>query len=425
MDFNGHDIRALLLGSFHTAVDICKPAGCLPRFLPPVPSNGKTYVIGAGKASAEMARVFEEHYEGDYEGIVLTRYGFGVPTKTIRIIEGAHPVPDYNGLKAVDDIIAMLAHTTQYDLVVCLLSGGGSALLTAPVDGVSLSDLQRLYKQLLMSGAAIGEMNTVRKHLNRALGGGLAAAAVNPKLVTLAISDVAGNDPSVIASGPTVADPSTLQDCFHVIEKYGIEIPDSILLALNDPQNETPKDGEAIFSNNEYHMIATPEECLAEAQKYWEQKGFRVDILGSQITGDTNAAALKHVERARDIQKTLKGGDAPVALLSGGETTVKITGQGRGGPNTQFALQAAIALEGNQKICGASFDTDGIDGSDDATGAYFMPETLGRAEGLRCSPQDFLDDNDSYSFYKETDDLIITGPTQTNVNDYRVVLIFP
>ena len=425
MDIHGLDIRQLLLGSFHASVDVCKPAGCLPRFLPPVPTNGKTYVIGAGKASAEMARVFEEHYDGDFEGIVVTRHGFGVPTKTIRIIEGAHPVPDENGLKAVNDMISMLARTTQDDLVVCLLSGGGSALLTAPVDGVSLSDLQGLYKQLLRSGADIAEMNTVRKHLNSALGGGLAAAAVDAKLVTLAISDVAGNDASVIASGPTVADPATLQDCFRVIETYGIEIPDSILLALNDPRNETPKDGDVIFSNNEYHMIATPEDCLAAAEQYWEREGFRVDILGSQITGDTNAAALNHVERAREIQKTLKVGDAPVALLSGGETTVKITGQGRGGPNTQFALQAAIALEGNQKICGASFDTDGIDGSDDATGAYFMPDILERARELSRSPQNFLDDNDSYSFYKETGDLIVSGPTQTNVNDYRVVLIFP
>ena len=408
--------------SFQKAVQVSKPEGCLPSFIPE-PPLGKTYVIGAGKGAAEMARVFEENYRGAIEeGVVVTRYGFDVPTREIEVLQAAHPVPDAACGVAVDRMIEVLGKAQKDDLVVCLLCGGGSSLLSAPVAGVSLAQVQDITKQLLHSGADIAQMNTVRKHLNRALGGGLAKAAGEAKLLTLAISDVAYNDPSVIASGPTIGDPTTLEDCLGLLDEFDIQADDNVLQAFKNPENETPKPNDSIFENTSYQLIATPDLALQEAKKYLEEQGCDVDILDAHLGGDTNEQALAHVRILFDkVNKIAK----PYVLLSGGETTVKVLGDGLGGPNTQFMLQAAIALNANPKIVALSCDTDGIDGAGDNAGALITPETLGRAEKLGLAPQDFLDNNDSYNFFKALNDLIISGPTQTNVNDYRAFLIMP
>ena len=414
-----------LKDSFDCVYQSAHPDVCMKTYIPPKPKNGRVIVIGAGKASAAMAQAFERHYDGELEGIVVTRYGHAKPTSHIKIMEAAHPVPDEAGVEAVNEIIKLLKTLQPDDLVICLISGGGSALLTAPVEGVNFCVLQDLNKQLLKSGAPIQEMNVVRKHLNKALGGGLAKYVGENRMITLAISDVTGDDPSIIASGATVADPSTLMDAKAILKKYEIVVDEAVRAALDNPNNETPKPDNPIFKHHEYHLIATPEQALKAAATFWNERGFNTHILDSEMQGDTNECAQKHIEFISDVYRGKTKIKLPCALLSGGETTVKVLGSGDGGPNTQFMLQAAIALQGNAKIYAMACDTDGIDGSADNAGALITPDTLKAAIKKGLNPQAYLDDNNSYAFFASIDALLKTGPTYTNVNDYRVFLLLP
>lgn len=417
------DTVKILHRSFEHVIEAVNPKQFLENYIPE-PPEGRLILVGAGKASARMAAAFEDAYKGAIEGIVVTRYGYSVDTRHVRILEAAHPVPDKAGQEAALAIMALLETATEDDLVVCLISGGGSALLTAPVEGVSFEDLQALNVQLLRSGADIHEINTVRKHLNTALGGGLAKAAGKAKIITLSISDVVGDDPSTIASGATVADETTLKDAQTVLTKYRIEAHENILSALEDKKNETLKQGDTVFENNEYHIVASSRTALDAASQYWANHGFNVQIFDADVNKDTNEAARDHVDFITGIldNETL---DKPCAILSGGETTVKITGGGLGGPNTQFMLQAAILLNGRENIYGLACDTDGVDGTGDNAGAFITPETLILANEAQINAEEYLRANNSYAFFEKTGQLVKSGPTFTNVNDYRVFLLFP
>lgn len=414
--------KDILLGAFDAAVATAMPENCLPPFIPAKP-KGKTYVIGAGKAAAKMAQVFEEHWEHDLEGMVITRYGHSVPTKTIRVLEASHPVPDEAGQKAAKELLSFLEKAGEDDLVICLLSGGGSALLTCPAEGIAFEDIQSLSKQLLACGAAIHEINTVRKHLNQAFGGKLALAAAPARMITLAISDVAGDDPSTIASGPTVGDPTTLEEARAVIAKYGLSASPAIAAHLDNPAHETPKPGDAVFNHSEYHLIATPQKALEAAAAYVADHGFTPFILSSEIEGDTNDAAGFHTALVKQIMRHGQPAERPCALLSGGETTVKITGDGQGGPNAQFMLASALMLDGLDGVYGLSCDTDGIDGNCENAGAVIDPTTLARAHVSALNAKAFLANNNSFGFFEVLGDRVAPGPTHTNVNDLRIFLI--
>ena len=415
----------LLKESFDIVHQSAHPENCVQTFIPEKPDHGRLIVVGAGKASAAMAAALEEYYDGAIEGIIVTRYGHSVPTHKIKVLEAAHPVPDEACVIAVEEITSLLRTVKEKDTIICLISGGGSSLLTAPVDGLDFNILQDLNKQLLKSGAPIQEINVVRKHLNKALGGGLVNYANGAKMITLAISDVTGDDPSIIASGATVVDPSTLEDARAILEKYNIDCDEAVLKTLENPENETPKPDDLMFKNNEYHLIATPKTALNVAAKFWKSKGFHPHILDPEMEGDTNSCALKHVETIEKICSREIDIPLPCALLSGGETTVHVTGSGEGGPNTQFMLQTAIALNGHGKVYGLACDTDGVDGSADNAGAMITPNTLNKAIARDINPQAFLNNNDSYHFFENIDGLVKTGPTHTNVNDYRVFLLMP
>jgi len=408
-----------LIDSFYACVESALPQNCLPPFIPE-PPKGKTYVIGAGKASAKMAQVFEQYYKGDYEGLVVTRYGHGVPTQKIKVIEASHPVPDEAGAKAAIELIDFISEADSDDLVICLLSGGGSALPSSPQAGLSLQKFIDITKTLLKSGASIQEINTVRKHLGRAFGGKLAKAAYPAKLITLSISDVTGNDPSVIASGPTVADPTTLEDTKHILNTYNIPLSPELESFLNNSENETLKDRDEALSNAEYHLIATPEKSLETAAEFFKGQNIPVHLISSTIEGDTNKAAQEQTALIKTIKEGRHKLSAPIALISGGETTVIVKGSGAGGPNTQFMLQSAIALKGLESVYGLACDTDGIDGSKDNAGAFIAPDTLKKSD---VNAENYLHNNDSYHYFEALNDLIISGPTHTNVNDYRVFLL--
>lgn len=419
------DFEDFLKKSFSFVYQNARPEGCIQDFIPNSSDHNRLIVIGAGKASAAMAAAFETHYDGDIEGIVVTRYGHRVPTSQIQIIEAAHPVPDTACVQAVEAIISLLETSEPEDTIICLISGGGSSLMTAPVDGLSFDVLQDLNRKLLRSGAPIHEMNIVRKHLNKTLGGGLTKYSNGAQMITLAISDVTGDNPSIIASGATVADPSTLEDARAVLERYNIDCDISVLQALDNPENETLKPTDPLFERHEYHLIATPKKSLDAAAAFWKDKGFHPHILDAEMEGDTNTCALAHVELIEKVYAKETDIPLPCALLSGGETTVHVDGDGEGGPNTQFMLQAAIALNGRENVYGLACDTDGIDGSADNAGAIITPRTLPHALKNGLNAQKYLENNDSYNFFKAIDSLVMTGPTYTNVNDYRVFLLLP
>lgn len=415
----------MFLESFQTVVHAAHPEGCVADFIP-APPKGRMIVVGAGKASAAMAAAFEQHYKGVLEGLVITRYGHNVPTQHIRIVEAAHPVPDEAGQHATGEMLALLHSAGPDDLIVCLISGGGSALLSRPVEGVTFQDLCDVQKALLGSGASIHDMNIVRKHLNVALGGGLAQAAAHTPMVTLAISDVVGNDVDTIASGASVADRSTLKDAQDVLKKYHPEAPESIRAALSHPANETPKADDPIFKHNDYHMIATPALALEKAKTFWEAKGFSTHIWDTDIEGDSEEAAQRHVGYIQEILQGKTGHALPCAILSGGETTMTLTpDSGLGGPNTHFMLKAACLLRGQANIYGMACDTDGIDGHGDHAGAMITPEILSLAAEKGLDPTTYLKSQNSASFFDSVGYLVKTGATYTNVNDYRVFLLLP
>ncbi len=413
--------RAILLGLFRTAVDAAHPERCLPPHLPP-PPRGRTIVLGAGKAAAAMARTFEAHWRGPLEGLVVTRDGHGAATERIVVIEAAHPVPDARAIEAARRMRAMLEELRADDLVLFLGSGGGSALLALPAAGLSLEDKRGLTAALLRAGASIHEINAVRKHLSAVKGGRLAAAACPARFVSLLISDVAGDDPATIASGPGVADPSTLEDARTVLAKYRIEPSLAVRRHLAEPRNETPKPGDPRLARASATLIVTPKLALEAAARAAGRQGIDAVVLGDALEGEAQDLATAQAAHALALQTTI---GSPAVLLSGGEATVVVSGQGCGGPNAEFALALALALDGAPGIFALACDTDGIDGTEDNAGAIVGPETLARARKRGLEPRAFLAEHDSYGFFEALGDLVRTGPTRTNVNDFRAILVLP
>jgi len=411
----------LLKAMFKAGVDAALPSLCVPAHLPPRP-KGRTVIIGAGKASGAMAKALEDAWDGPLEGLVVTRYGYRVPTERLEVVEAAHPVPDAAGREAAQRIFKMVQGLSEDDLVLCLISGGGSALLALPAEGITLEDKQAVNKALLASGATISEMNTVRKHLSAIKGGRLAKAAYPARVVALMISDVPGDDPSIIASGPTVPDPSTNEDALAIIEKYKIDVPENVRNAL-ETADETPKPGDACFERVENIMIATPQASLEAAAEVARKEGVTPVILGDSIEGEARDVALVHAGIARQCAMRGQPQEPPCMLISGGETTITLKGKGKGGRNTEFLLALAIALDGMPRIYALAGDTDGVDGSEDNAGALIYPDTLARSEKAGLNAKAMLADNDPYTFFKGIGDLLETGPTLTNVNDLRAILI--
>jgi glycerate 2-kinase len=421
------DARALLRALFDAALAAARPATCLAPYIAKLqPPKGRTIVIGAGKASAAMARAIEDQWPHPLEGLVVTRYGYGETCKRIEIVEAAHPVPDEKGRRAAGRIFERVQGLSADDLLLCLISGGASALLSLPAEGLTLSDKQDVNRALLKSGANIVEMNTVRKHLSAIKGGRLAIAAQPARVLSWLISDVPNDDPGVIGSGPTVADRTTFADALAVLAKYRIDPPAPVLKHLQDGAagriEETPKPGDRRLNDVETIMVATPQRSLDAAAAVARAHGVDVVMLGDNLEGEARELGAAH---ARLAIETAKRGGKPVAILSGGETTVTVRGKGRGGRNVEYLLAQAIAAGGTPGIWGLSADTDGVDGAEDIAGAVFTPDTLARARAAGCDPQALLDDNDGHGFFERLGDSLITGPTRTNVNDFRVTLIAP
>ena len=418
------DAPAFLRRLFDAAIASAQPALCIPPHLPdPATVRGRLVVIGAGKASAAMAQAVEQHWPGPLTGLVVTRYGYGAPCERIEIVEAAHPVPDEAGLRAAERLLAFVSGLTADDVVLCLISGGGSALLPLPLAGVTLADKQAINRALLASGATITEMNCVRRHLSAIKGGRLAAACHPARVLTLLISDVPGDDPIDIASGPTVADPTTCADALDIVRRYGIELPAAAREVLDSGRGESVKPGDPRLAGIETRIVAAPQQALEAAAAVAREAGVTAHILGDAIEGE-----------ARDVGKVLAGlalqvagrgqpFTAPCVLLSGGETTVTVRGTGRGGRNVECLLSLGIALGGHPRIHALAGDTDGVDGQEEIAGAVWTPDTLQRAWALGLRPKDRLADNDGHGFFEALGDQVITGPTRTNVNDFRAVLV--
>ena len=413
----------LLKDIFYSAVTAASPDASIAKYLPQRPS-GRTVVVGAGKAGASMAVEVERAWGDEIEGLVVVPYAHGLPTKSIEVVQAAHPVPDAQGEAVAGRLLNMVSGLSPDDLVLCLISGGGSALMALPADGLSLADKREINSRLLKSGAAIDEMNTVRKHLSKIKGGRLGLMANPARVVTIGISDVPGDDPAVIASGPTVADPTTFADAMAVLEKYSIEAPQNVLRFLQDGMagkiEETPKPGDERMARCEVHLIATPAMALAAAGVAAKKAGYEPLILGDDIEGEAREVGLAHARLAIDMANA---GKTKVAIISGGETTVTVKGTGRGGRNGEYLLGLVLGLDGHRDINAIACDTDGIDGTEKNAGAICGPDTLSKGRGVGLDGAAMLDNNDAYSFFAALDDLIITGPTLTNVNDFRCILI--
>jgi len=385
--------------------------------------RGRLLVIGAGKASAAMARAFEEHWPDELSGLVVTRYGYGVPCDHIEIVEAAHPVPDAAGLAAARRVLDMVRGLSADDLVLCLISGGGSSLLALPIEGLTLEDKQAVNRALLKSGASISEMNCVRRHLSAIKGGRLAAACHPAKVVTLLISDVPGDNPMDVASGPTVADPATCADALAIIKRYDIEVPPKVLEILDSGRGETVKPGDPRLAGIETRMIATPQMALEAAAEVAREAGIPAAILGDSIEGEAREVGKVMAGIALQVARRGQPFQAACVLLSGGETTVTVRGNGRGGRNVEFLLSLGVALDGHPGIHAIAGDTDGVDGMEDIAGAYLAPDSLARAWSKGIKPKDSLDANDGHGFFEALGDSVVTGPTLTNVNDFRAILI--
>jgi hydroxypyruvate reductase len=414
--------RAFLQSLFQAAVDAARPEKSLARFLPERP-RGRTIVVGAGKAAASMARALETAWDGPLSGLVVTRYGHGAPTRGIEVVEAAHPVPDAAGQGAAARMLESVRGLSADDLVLCLISGGGSALLAAPAPGLTLEDKRGINQALLTSGAGIGEMNCVRKHLSAVKGGRLAAAASPAQVVSLVISDVPGDDLSVIASGPTAPDPTTSADALAILARYGIEASPRVLAHLREADSETPKPGDIRFARVENRLIAAPIVSLRAAAETARAAGVAPLILGDAIEGEAREVGKAFAGLALSCRRHGAPAAPPCVLLSGGETTVTVRGKGRGGRNAEFALALALALDGAERVYALAGDTDGIDGSEDNAGAFVGPETLALARGGGLDARARLADNDAYAVFAATGGLIVTGPTLTNVNDFRAILV--
>ena len=415
----------LLRRMFDAAVRAASPATCLPPHLPP-PPPGRTLVVGAGKAAAAMAQAVERHWPANrpLSGLVVTRYGHGVgPLARIETLEASHPVPDEAGQAAARRMLSAVAELGADDLLLCLISGGGSSLLALPAPGITLADKQAVNRILLRSGASIHDINSVRKHLSAIKGGRLAAAASPARIVSLLISDVPGDDPSVIASGPTVPDRGTRVDAIAILERTGVPIPASVAAWLRHPDAETPKPGDPAFDRAETRLIATPQASLEAAAAVAREAGVLPVILGDAIEGEATDVARVLGAIARQCARHGQPAAPPCVLISGGETTVTVRGEGRGGRNAEFLLGLAVSLAGHPAIHAIACDTDGIDGSEDNAGAILAPDSLARATHLGLSAKAMLADNDGHGFFAALDDLVVTGPTRTNVNDFRAILI--
>lgn len=419
---HGLDIDCLLKDMFGAAVAIAQPALRIPDFLPP-PPNGRLIVIGAGKASAAMAKAVEDHWAGPLEGVVVTRYGYAVPCERIEILEAAHPIPDENGLMAARRILQRVSGLTSDDLVLCLISGGGSSLLPLPADGLTLEDKQNINQALLASGATISEMNCVRRHLSAIKGGRLAAACYPARVVNLIISDVPADVASDIASGPTVADPTTCADALAVLRRYEIKVSPKVMDLLESNRSETFKPDDARLPHIETHLIATPQLALEAAARQSRAAGIDVHILSDAIEGEARDVGAVMAGIARQVRRRGQPFSAPCVLLSGGETTVTVRGNGRGGRNVEFLLSLGVALNGEPGVFALAGDTDGVDGQEEIAGALLRPDTLSRARDSGIRPSDRLQNNDAHGFFQELGDSIVTGPTFTNVNDFRAIFI--
>jgi glycerate 2-kinase len=420
--------RELLESLFRAAVGAAHPSRCLPPNLPEAPPHGRLIVLAAGKGAGSLTEVAEQHYlaripKERLDGIAVTRHGYGRPTRRIAMVEAGHPVPDEAGLKGTERALAFADAAGTGDLVLVLLSGGASANWIAPAPGISFADKQATTRALLRSGANIGEINCVRKHLSRIKGGRLARLAHPARVATLAISDVPGDDPAVIGSGPTVPDPTTLADARAIVGKYRLDLPEAVTRALSDPGNESPKPGDRIFADTSYRIIARPADALAAAQVRVREAGYDCVVLGDRLQGEAREVAAAHARLARDFAATHRR----MAILSGGELTVTLKGGGRGGPNQEYALALAIHLAGAKGIAALAADTDGTDGGrgqpDDPGGAFIDDTTLARAAAAGLDPAAFLADNDSTGFFNGIGDLFTPGPTFTNVTDFRAIVV--
>jgi glycerate 2-kinase len=422
--------RTFLFDLFAKAVAAAHPADCIPAHLPPPPPSGRLVILAAGKAAGAMAEVAERHYAQAHglasdriAGLAVTRHGYARPTRFLRVIEAGHPVPDAAGLAATFETLALADAAGASDLVLVLISGGASANWIAPALGLSFNDKQAVTRSLLACGASIAEINTVRKHLSRIKGGRLAEHAAPARIAAVGISDVPGDDPAVIGSGPTVPDPTTLADARAVLERHQVAVPSAVSEALLDPANETPKPGQAVFARTSFVLAAKPADVFRRIEADVRHAGYECLLLGTQIEGEARAVAAEHARIARD----LKAQGARAVILSGGELTVTVRGNGRGGPNQEYALALALALDGATGIAALAGDTDGTDGGagqpDDPAGAFIDASTLARARALGLDPAGFLKDNNSTEFFAKLGDLLRPGPTYTNVNDFRAILV--
>lgn len=423
-------MRKLLDDLYRSAVAAAHAANCLPALLPPPPPSGRVILLAAGKAAGSMAEVAEGFYLNELRlpadrlcGLAVARHGYGRPLKTITMIEAGHPIPDAAGLEAAGRALALADSGGPNDLVLVLMSGGASANWIAPAAGISFEDKQSVTRALLRSGAHIGEINTVRKHLSRIKGGRLARHAFPARVVTIAISDVPGDDPAVIGSGPTVPDPTTLADARAIVSKFALAVPDAVTRALHDPANESPKPGEPAFAQAQFLLAARPADSLAAAEAVVRAAGYECISLGGDVEGEARVVAAEHARLAQSLRT--QGRRA--VILSGGELTVTIRGQGKGGPNQEYALALAIALAGTPGMAGIAGDTDGTDGgggaATDPAGAFADGNTVARAKALGLDPAAFLADNNSTGFFAALGDLLQPGPTYTNVNDLRAIVV--
>ncbi|MGE5522334.1 MAG: glycerate kinase type-2 family protein [Rhodospirillaceae bacterium] len=419
--------RELLLGSFQAAVGAADPLRIVPRHLPQ-PPKGRTLVVGAGKAAASMALAVEQHWPASapLDGLVITRYRHGLLTNRIKVIEAGHPVPDEAGEHAAAEIVKQAKSLGRDDLLLVLVSGGGSSLMSLPVSEVSMADLKATTRELLRCGAPIQQMNTVRKHLSSIQGGKL-AAVTKARVVALIVSDVTGDDPTHIASGPCAPDPTTYQDALDVLARYDVVAPPAVVEHLQRGARgdlpETPKPGDRVFARVENHVIATAQQSLKAGAAYFATHGIRTAILGDSVTGEAREVAKVYAALAREIAQHGEPWQRPVALISGGECTVTVRGNGRGGRCAEFLLGLAVELAAAENIWALACDTDGIDGTEDNAGAVLTPDALQRALKAGKNADQLLADNDGYAFFQTLGDLVVTGPTRTNVNDYRVILV--
>jgi hydroxypyruvate reductase len=425
---NDTPVRTLLQQLFQSAVAAAHPSTCLPPNLPQPPSRGRLVILAAGKAAGSLTEVAETHYAAKLPiarlaGLAVTRHGYGRPTRHIPVIEAGHPVPDKAGISATKRALALADALDADDLLLVLLSGGASANWIAPAPGLTLEEKQAVTRALLKSGATIGEINTVRKHLSRIKGGRLAKRAHPAKVVTLAISDVPGDDPAVIGSGPTVPDPTTLAQARAIVGRYRLQLPDSVTRALDDPGNETPKPGDTVFAASDYRIVARPDDAQAAAAARAKAAGYELVMLGGRLQGEAREVAAEHARLAR----SLAADGRRAAILSGGELTVTLRGTGQGGPNQEYALALAVHLDGAEGIAALAADSDGTDGGggrpDDPAGAFIDASTLGRARAAGLDPAAFLADNNSTGFFNAIGDLFRPGPTFTNVTDFRAIVV--